>query len=308
MSLLDRRLILVLGKGGVGRTTVAASLGMACAQRGRKTLLYQAHATDRMGAYFDRAPVGPQIVPLADRLYGVNPTPASAIREYALMTLKFQKVYELVFENRLSQGFLRAIPGLDEYALLGKAWYHTTEQKSGKPVWDTVVMDLPASGHSLSLLRVPKVIRSTVPEGPLTKDARAILALLQDPARCAAVVVTLAEEMPFREATELSAMLHSELGIATAQVVVNQVYPPINDAAQALIPTLNATPSLAGVGEHAALVAARRLINEEYLAAIAQAFAVPTAQLPKQFDGALHGKDIAAFATMLAKQAGDTSA
>lgn len=299
VSLLDRRLILVLGKGGVGRTTVAASLGLACAQRGRKTLLYQAHATDRMGGYFGRPPIGPSIAPLGDRLYGVNPSPASAIREYALMTLKFQRVYELVFENRLSQGFLRAIPGLDEYALLGKAWYHATERKGGQAVWDTVVMDLPASGHSLSLLRVTNVIRTTVPEGPLTKDARAILALLQDPAQCAAVVVTLAEEMPFREATELTAALRQDLGIEVAQVVVNQLYPTLGTAARTLLPAMAHHPALTGVADHAALVQARRQINDAYLAELRAAFTAPIAQLPKRFGGALGTSDIAAFAELL---------
>lgn len=300
MPLLDRRLILVLGKGGVGRTTVASSLGLAAARAGRKTLLYQAHATDRMGAYFDRPPIGPQIVPLRERLFGVNPTPASAIREYALMTLRFQKVYELVFENRLSQGFLRAIPGLDEYALLGKAWFHTTEQKAGKAVWDTVVMDLPASGHSLSLLGVPKVISTTVPEGPLRRDARTIMSLLADRTRCAAVIVTLAEEMPFREATELAARLRGELGIEVAQIVANQIYPSVDAEAEALLPVLAKEPATAPMARQAELLAARRHINDAYLASIAAAFAVPIVELPKLFRGSLASADIEQLAACFA--------
>ena len=128
-----------------------------------------------------------------------------------------RSVYEMVFENRVTKAFLRAIPGLDDYALLGKAWFHTTEEKRGKPVWDTVVFDMPASGHSVSMLRVPWVIIDTVPEGPLTRDARTIKELLCDPARTAAVLVTLAEEMPVNEAIELEAKL-TALGIVPQQM------------------------------------------------------------------------------------------
>ena len=144
---------------------------------------------------------------LAPNLWAVNTNPAAALEEYGLMILKFKSVYEMVFENRVTRAFLRAIPGLDDYSLLGKAWFHTTEEKRGKPVWDTVVFDMPASGHSVSMLRIPWVIIDTVPEGPLTRDARTVKELLSDPARTAAVLVTLAEEMPVNEAIELEAKL-----------------------------------------------------------------------------------------------------
>ena len=200
---LDRRLILVVGKGGVGRSTVAASIAGACAAQGKRTLLYETNANDRFGAYFGKPTVGTEPVELQPNLWAVNVTPASALAEYGMMILRWKSVYEMVFENRVSKAFLRAIPGLDDYALLGKVWFHTTEEKRGKPVWDTVVFDMPASGHSVSMLRVPWVIVDTVPEGPLTRDARAIKALLCDPVRTAAVLVTLAEEMPVNEALEL---------------------------------------------------------------------------------------------------------
>jgi len=90
-----------------------------------------------------------------------------ALAEYGLMILRWQSVYEMVFENRVTRAFLRAIPGLDDYALLGKAWFHTTEEKRGKPVWDTVVFDMPASGHSVSMLRVPWGTAPTFCKSPM---------------------------------------------------------------------------------------------------------------------------------------------
>jgi anion-transporting ArsA/GET3 family ATPase len=202
------------------------------------------------------------------------------------MILKFERVYRMIFENRVTKAFLRAIPGLDDYAILGKAWYHTTEEKRGKPVWDTVVFDLPASGHSMSMLRIPWVIVDTVPEGPLTRDARTVQALLRDPARTAAVIVTLAEEMPAVEAAELAAKL-AALGIPPARVVVNQVAPdlfpvgsPAAKVADALAAAPQLPPALAAVSAHAVMARGRRALSERYLHEIARNIAAPNKMLP----------------------------
>ncbi len=303
----DRRLILVLGKGGVGRSTVAAAIAGQCAAAGKKTLLYETNANDRFGNYFDKPAVGPEPVQLAQNLWGINATPASALAEYGLMILKFKSVYEMVFENRVTRAFLRAIPGLDDYALLGKAWFHTEETKRGKPVWDTVIFDMPASGHSVSMLRVPWVIVDTVPEGPLTRDARTVKELLTDPKRTAAVLVTLAEEMPVNEAIELEGKL-TALGIVPQQLVVNQLYPdhfargtPLARVLDALVadPTL-ATP-LAEITEHASLSRDRRALNAHYLAELAKRAKTPIAELPMLFVKSLGSADVRGLGVRLAK-------
>jgi anion-transporting ArsA/GET3 family ATPase len=287
---LDRRLILVVGKGGVGRSTVAAAIAGACAARGRKTLLYETNANDRFGAYFGKPPVGVTPSQLAPNLWAVNATPASSLAEYGLMILRFKSVYEMVFENRVTRAFLRAIPGLDDYALLGKAWFHTTEEKRGNLLWDTVVFDMPASGHSVSMLRVPWVIVDTVPEGPLTRDAKAVKSLLCDPARTSAVLVTLAEEMPVNEAIELEAKL-TTLGIVPQQLLVNQVFPrrfppgaPVTRVLEALIADqANLTAPLAQVTAHAGLLRDRRGLNERYLAELRTRATTKVSELPMLF-------------------------
>ena len=299
---LDRRLILVVGKGGVGRSTVAAAIAGACAAQGRQTLLYETNANDRFGNYFGKPPVGPTPSQLAPNLWAVNTTPASALAEYGLMVLRWQSVYEMVFENRVSKAFLRAIPGLDDYALLGKAWFHTTEEKRGKPAWDTVVFDMPASGHSVSMLRVPWVIVDTVPEGPLTRDAKTVKALLCDPARTAAVLVTLAEEMPVNEAIELEAKL-SSIGIVPQQLLVNQVYPsrfPAGTPVSRVLDTLaadaaNLAPPLAELTAHAELSRARRELNERYLGELRARARTTVAELPMLFGQTLGLAEITAL-------------
>lgn len=322
MTLLDRRLILVLGKGGVGRSTMAASIAAACARRGRRTLLYQSNANDRFGDYFGRPPCGPTPTELAPNLWGLNTSPAAALHEYGLMILKFQKVYEMIFENRVTKAFLRAIPGLDDYAILGKAWFHTTEEKRGKPLWDTVVFDMPASGHSFTMLRIPWVIMETVPEGPLTRDARTLQALLRDPARTAAVMVTIAEEMPTTEARELTARLEP-LGIHPQRVLVNQMatdhFPAGSPAARVLAalkgnpvvgqrtdPSMFAvtgdpatTHLLAAVTQHGAMAKARRALNEHYFAEIAATVPAPAFPIPYLSRPALSPGDIQHLSTLV---------
>lgn len=304
-ALYDRRLILVVGKGGVGRSTVAAAIAGQLAERGKKVLLFETNANDRFGNYFDKPAVGSEVAQLAPNLWGVNATPASALAEYGLMILKFQSIYEMVFENRVTKAFLRAIPGLDDYALLGKAWFHTTDEKRGKPVYDTIVFDMPASGHSYSMLRVPWVIVDTVPEGPLTRDARTVKQLLSDPKRTAAVLVTLAEEMPVNEALELEQKL-TALGITPQQLVVNQVFPdhvpdgtPITRVVDTLAAEAQLPSPLAEVTAHAVLSRERRLLNEQYLAELARRAKTPIAELPMVFANELAPAHIRALGTQL---------
>ena len=306
MSVFDKRLILVVGKGGVGRSTVAAALADHCARAGKKTLLFETNANDRFGNYFDKPAVGSETTQLATNLWATNATPASALAEYGLMILRWKSVYEMVFENRVTKAFLRAIPGLDDYALLGKVWYHTTEEKRGKPMWDTIVFDMPASGHASSMLRVPWVIVETVPEGPLTRDARQVKELLTDPERTAAVLVTLAEEMPVNEAVELEARL-SGLGIVPQQLIANQVYPdhfPAGTPIARLLDVLVADPALATplaeVTEHASLSRDRRTLNARYLAELTKRAKTRLAELPMVFAQRLLHRHIQALGERLA--------
>jgi anion-transporting ArsA/GET3 family ATPase len=306
MSIFDRRLILVCGKGGVGRSTVAATIAMMCAKRGRTTLLYQTNANDRIGGTFGGAPIGTSIREIAPRLAAVNTNPAAALAEYGMMILKLKTVYEMVFENRVTKAFLRAIPGLDDYALLGKAWYHTEEERRGKPAWDTLVFDMPASGHALSMLRIPWVILDTVPEGPLTRDAREVKALLTDPARTATVLVTLAEEMPVNEARELDGKLRDPLGIAPQLIAVNQVVPDAFPAGApqrvlgALRDDATLPPLLAAVTRHSELLRQRRALNERYLAELRRWAIPPLVELPLLFVPKLDVAGLEQLATPLA--------
>ncbi len=218
----DLRLAILAGKGGVGRTTVAAALARAMAAQGRRVLIAQTEAADRLAKLFGRAePVGADIVTLAPGIDAVNMTPKSALHEYGLMVLRYETVYRALFENRAVRGFLGAIPGLDAYAMLGKVWWHTTETVRGRPRYDLVILDGPASGHATLMLRLPQAVLAAMPRGPLARDAQAAHDLITDPARAAMVIVTLPEELPVRETVELAHTARETLKIPLGPVVVN---------------------------------------------------------------------------------------
>lgn len=227
-DLSEKRFLIVTGKGGVGKTTVCAAEAMAIAAKGKRVLVAMCNAKERLSAMFGSEPIGDEIVPVHPNVWAVNMSPEKAMEEYGLLTLKSKTLYALLFDNKYVRAFFSAVPGLHEWAMLGKAWWHTTETlESGKPKYDVVILDAPATGHGLDMLRVPKVIVDVVPSGILRRDAEIAWKMFQDPATCAVVLVTLPEEMPTSETIELAHALNNDLKLPIGKVVVNSVLPPL---------------------------------------------------------------------------------
>ncbi len=222
MDLLDRRFLFVVGKGGVGKTTVATGLALAASSRGKKVLLALVNCQERVSQLLDTDPIGPEIVSLRENLDAVNMTPDAALEEYGLMILKVRAVFNAVFRNRLVRAFLKGTPGLEAWSMLGKAFYHACPPR-GEPDYDLVIVDAPATGHALDMLRVPFVIESVAPPGLLRRDAARAAKMFRDPERAGAVLVTLPEYMPASETIELSDALKNELEIPVLHLVINRV-------------------------------------------------------------------------------------
>jgi anion-transporting ArsA/GET3 family ATPase len=222
MDLLDRRFLFVVGKGGVGKTTVATGLALAASRRDKKVLLALVNCKERVSQLLDTDPIGAEIVTVAENLDVVNMTPDAALEEYGLMILKVKAVFNAVFKNRLVRAFLQGTPGLEAWSMLGKAFHHACPAK-GEPDYDLVIVDAPATGHALDMLRVPFVIASVAPPGLLRRDAARAVEMFRDPERAGAVLVTLPEYMPANETIELSDAMTNELEIPVLHLVINRV-------------------------------------------------------------------------------------
>lgn len=232
-DLYNRRFVLFSGKGGVGKTTLAASFALSCARRGQRTLLMELDAKNKASSLFGVGEIDEEIREIDDNLYGVAVTPAAAMKEYALMILKIKLVYRAVFENRVVSSFLRVVPGLKELVMLGKAYYHTKERDAqGELKWDKVVVDAPATGHGIFFLKIPSVITNLIGSGLMFEEAERILDLLRDPARTGIAIVTLAEDMPVNETLMLTEVLRDEMELPLACVIANAIYRPLFDEDQ----------------------------------------------------------------------------
>ncbi|HZZ83088.1 MAG TPA: ArsA-related P-loop ATPase [Anaeromyxobacteraceae bacterium] len=281
-SLLDRRLLIVTGKGGVGKSTISAALALVAARRGKRVLVCEVNAQERIAPLLGAPPTGSTTRQARPGISTLVLTPHDSMREYGLMVLKFRTIYEAVFENRVVRYFLKVIPSLAELVMLGKALHEVRARDGGRPRWDLVILDAPATGHAVQLLRVPAALLDTVPAGPLRSDAQWMQDLLVDPAATALAIVTLPEEMPVNEAIELDAQVRGVLGIARAALFVNAMPEArFAEAEREALLALQGEPAPLGPAAWAAVLQARRAEQaERYRARARAALDLPTHVVP----------------------------
>lgn len=310
-DLAKRRFLFVTGKGGVGKTTVTGALAMAFAAHGKRVLVCMCNTKERLSAILGTRPIPDTIMQVSDLIWAVNISPELALEEYGAMVIKVRALSNAVFENKYTKTFFRAVPGLFEWSMLGKAWYHTTETlQNGLPRYDVVLFDAPATGHGADMLRVPKVILDVAPPGVLRRDAELAWAMFRDPLRSGVVVVTLPEEMPTTETLELIQILRGELSLPVLKLVINGVLTPLfqpDEREQLLLDPalLDVAPATlrAGAGPNAIVAAARRAARErvqvESLMRLHRSIDVPTVALPFLFDEASTAEGTRALALRL---------
>ena len=227
-ALLERRLLIISGKGGVGKSVVAATLGWIAAQRGKRTLLVELDTVASVSKMFGR-PWGDQYreTELTNNLSCFHVEGKSGLEEYLRLVLKSGRFVRRIVRSPIYQYFVNVAPGLKELMAVGKLW--DLEQKripgTNRPRYDLIVADMPATGHVLSYLQMPMTAAETA-KGFVKREAQKVADLLQDPARTAFNIVTTLAEMPVNEAIELYDGARSRLHLPIGCLFVNQVYPP----------------------------------------------------------------------------------
>ena len=301
-GLLDRRLIFVTGKGGVGKSSVAIALGLAAARTGRRTIVAELASQERVRASFGRNGDTFEEVALGERLFTISIDPESAMEEY--LRVKTGPVGQALGASRVFQAFAMATPGMRELLSMGKVWELAQLQRrtNGAAPYDLVIVDSPAAGHGIGLLRTPRTFAEIARVGPIAATAKRIAATIADPSFTAVLAVATAEEMPVNETLWLSTVLAAE-GIQLDGVIVNALYPERFSAADArklqkAHRVDNAAPATAALGAALSLHT-RAAAQREQLARLTEGLRGDPLQLPYLFAEAFGREELEALADVL---------
>jgi anion-transporting ArsA/GET3 family ATPase len=225
--LRDRRLLYVTGKGGVGKTTVAAALGLAAAEAGRRTIVCEVAEQDRVSRAFQREGVVAETeVELAENLWAITIDPSRALQEWLGRQIGGTGLRVLARSSAF-QYLVAAAPGAKELITIAKVWELAQQQRWDRRgrTYDLVVVDAPSSGHGLAMLTTPRTFGEIARVGPIRRQAFRVRDLLADPEQTGYVAVALPEEMPVNETLELERRLPDAVGVGLEAIVVNGMWP-----------------------------------------------------------------------------------
>lgn len=305
MPLLDHRILVVTGKGGVGKSTVCAALGLLAARQGKRVVVTETSGAQVLPGLFGVQSRGYEPVRLAPGLDTLSITPLEAIEDYVVQQIKVRRLYEMVFRNRVMGPFIDGVPGLHDAVQLGKVWDCAVQavDGAGRPRWDLVVVDAPATGHGLTMLEAPRSMMDLTRAGPMYRGNEKVETLLGDPRQTRMVLVSLPEEMPVAETLDL----HRRLGTRGQQLslcVLNEVHPhpPATAAEWAQARPLLADSGAPGVQAAVELVDGwheRVARQDQARQRLRQGIGLPVVDLPFLFHRSLGPQDLSRLADAL---------
>ncbi len=264
-------LLVVTGKGGVGKTAVAAALARLFSRGGRRVLLLEIDPRESAHQMLACPPSGGEAVEVGGGLFLQNLRPRAVLDQLVGEKLKIRFLAKRVLASPVYRHFAEGGPGLKELAVLGHALRCVRGSARGVPKVDLVVLDAPATGHGVALLAAPLLVAEVIQGGPIGRLTGEVAALVRDRRRTAVAAVTLAEEMPVTEALELRRMLEERLGREPDLLAVNRLYPALSSGL---------AKRRRGEDPALDLWRERRAVNEAELGRIEAGWPGPRAELP----------------------------
>ena len=296
-GLLDKRLVVVTGKGGVGKSTVSIALALAAAREGKRVILCEVASQEHLSHVFDRAELGYHEVEMEEDVWAISIDPDDAMREYVLLQLKVRAMRDLLFKSRIFGYLAAATPGLKELVTIGKIWELALDDRKVKQghSYDLVIVDAPATGHGVGFLQTPRTFANVARVGPMRQQAETLDKFIRDSRRTGVAIVALPEEMPVNETAALERDLEEQVGIEVDRIFLNGLYPDRFDddeVERVEAVAANGEPAGDGNGETLVRVACRAAVTEarraraqrEQLARLEELCSAPVATLPFLFE------------------------
>jgi len=297
------RVFIVAGKGGVGKTTVTASLAAAAAGAGLDVLIVEVEGKSGLPSMFDRPALTYDEGPLGDGIAARTLTPDAALIDY-LVSHGLKRISKRLASSGALDVVATAVPGMRDILVLGKV--KSIEESR---VADVIILDAPAAGHAVSFLLSPRGLLDAVKVGPIRKQASDVVNLLSDPSRCQVLLVTIPEETPVNELVDTAYAIEDRVGVALGPVIVNGCYDPLLDSATTDLDSVRrdalAIDRFVSDREAGNLVRAaafrreRHALQVEQAERLAQMLPLPQIQLPFVFTAEIHRREVDLLAASL---------
>jgi anion-transporting ArsA/GET3 family ATPase len=289
LDYLNKRVIFVTGKGGVGKSTVAIAMGIRAALEGKRTIVVEVASTENTSRIFRQEEVGYKEIEVANDLWAISIDPDDSMREYVLLQLKVKAMRDLLFRSRMFTYLAAATPGLNELVTIGKIWELAQPDRKIKHGrrYDLVIVDSPATGHGISFLQTPRTFANIARVGPMHTQARELEDMITDHDLTGSVIVSLPEEMPVNETAGLEAELTGDIGVSVDRVIMNALYPNrfSRKDMRRLKPLSGSDDADLRAAERAALTQSRRsAAQQEQLERLLEMVSAPITTLPFMFE------------------------
>jgi Mrp family chromosome partitioning ATPase len=282
------RVVIVAGKGGVGKTTVTAALAVTAARAGRSVLIVEVEGKSGLPAMFGAPALGYEEIDLEVGVRARFLTPDAALVEY-LVNHGMKRISKRLATSGALDVVATAVPGMKDILVLGKV--KSIEESRAA---DLVIVDAPAAGHAVTFLLSARGLLDAVRVGPIRKQAQDVVSLISDPKRCQVMLVTLAEETPVSEVVDTAFAIEDRAGVALGPVVVNGCFAPLPVAMSANASTILDDARAAerfvsqreadDLAHAAAFLEERRALQDEQIQRLRERLPLPQIELPFVFN------------------------